>query len=582
MHCGRTNGRRGQPNGPAAGEIMGAQSLVIAAAFYCLVLGVTVVVLRRVYARDRRAQAIVPVEKGDSASVKYLKDRCRLLEQRDIQRKVYLELTKVLSTATTFDGLVRGTVDALCQQLGSGHGALLWVQPGQESLEFKYAKGYDMGGDVVRVPLRASIAGSSILHREPVFVTNPRQQVQYVPIRSVVETNLLCAPIKLFNEYRGVLRLANIDTATIGSSEIESTFAHLTPLLSSALEKVLISQQSERRKNELLAISGVTQALNRTLDVREICAACARHLKPVFNYSYFVVLRFTPEDNITPIVSIPREIRFNESEASSRIILRNICSRKEPVLIEDVRRSENVDCQNREIGTLMSMPITIGGQPFGSIVVAAETGKTFDSDDMNVLAVLSEHLSVTIERAAYFRKQEEHATRDGLTGLYNHRAFQERLRLELQRFLRYKRPCSIAMVDIDHFKKFNDTYGHQTGDVVLKAVAECIRRTIRTTDTVFRYGGEEMTIVLPETELAQASLFANRLCALVGAEMVPTANGDLHVTVSIGVAQANPSCSDAEALVEAADKAMYAAKEGGRNRVCVSRVGEAETGKRSK
>jgi diguanylate cyclase (GGDEF)-like protein/PAS domain S-box-containing protein len=155
------------------------------------------------------------------------------------------------------------------------------------------------------------------------------------------------------------------------------------------------------------------------------------------------------------------------------------------------------------------------------------------------------------------------ATTDGLTGLKNHRAFQERLAHEFQRGARYYTPLSLLMFDVDHFKLFNDAHGHPAGDQVLRKVATVLRKNVRATDFVARYGGEEFVVLLPHTPAAGAMGFAERLRAAI--ERGPW---DLQpFTVSGGVASLERATDDALALIEEADKALYASKALGRNRV---------------
>ncbi|MEX0743992.1 MAG: diguanylate cyclase [Phycisphaeraceae bacterium] len=160
------------------------------------------------------------------------------------------------------------------------------------------------------------------------------------------------------------------------------------------------------------------------------------------------------------------------------------------------------------------------------------------------------------------------ASRDGLTGLYNHRTFYVLLADELARAFRFKRSVSLLMVDADHFKRVNDTYGHPAGDAILKGLSELLGRRARSVDRVCRYGGEEIAVILPETGLEGAAVIANRLRAAVEAQPFDaTAGASIRITVSIGVASYPAHADSAETLVAAADAALYAAKQGGRNRV---------------
>jgi two-component system, cell cycle response regulator len=168
--------------------------------------------------------------------------------------------------------------------------------------------------------------------------------------------------------------------------------------------------------------------------------------------------------------------------------------------------------------------------------------------------------------AAYHDEIYRLTTMDGLTQIYNRRYFEESLERELSRCRRYKRALSLVMIDIDYFKKINDTYGHLAGDVVLKAVASTINKKIRREDVLARYGGEEFGVVLPEIELKGAVAFAEKVRKLVEKSVFEFADQSIEVTVSAGVATLQKT-EAAELLVKRADDKLYEAKKLGRNRV---------------
>ncbi|HFC98671.1 MAG TPA: GGDEF domain-containing protein [Thermosulfurimonas dismutans] len=158
---------------------------------------------------------------------------------------------------------------------------------------------------------------------------------------------------------------------------------------------------------------------------------------------------------------------------------------------------------------------------------------------------------------------------DGLTGLYNHRYFQERLREEFERARRYRRSLSLILLDLDHFKRVNDRYGHLVGDQVLRGVAEVIQHNIRKSDIPARYGGEEFAIIAPETDLQGASTLGERIREEVARQEFSYGDQKFSITVSLGVANIFPAASDKTPrdLIEAADKALYYSKTQGRNRL---------------
>ena len=167
-----------------------------------------------------------------------------------------------------------------------------------------------------------------------------------------------------------------------------------------------------------------------------------------------------------------------------------------------------------------------------------------------------------------FEYQYKLATTDGLTSLYNHRYFQEQIRMQIANAKRYENHFSLIIIDIDFFKQFNDNFGHQSGDAVLKQVAEALRHNVRATDIVCRYGGEEMSIILPNTDKDMAYATARKICKRVAEHKFKLANGkEANVTISLGVATFPGDGLSASEIIEAADKKLYDAKNSGRNQV---------------
>lgn len=165
---------------------------------------------------------------------------------------------------------------------------------------------------------------------------------------------------------------------------------------------------------------------------------------------------------------------------------------------------------------------------------------------------------------------EELGRVDGLTGLYNRRFWEEQFVMEYKRSIRSDNPSTLIMLDIDHFKKVNDTYGHPAGDEVIKALADIITKAIRETDIAGRYGGEEFVILLPDTPIANVEFVSERIRRLVEKCTVKYDEIDITFTISIGIAAFSKTHSDSTQWLDSADKALYQAKESGRNRVVLA------------
>jgi diguanylate cyclase (GGDEF)-like protein len=218
-------------------------------------------------------------------------------------------------------------------------------------------------------------------------------------------------------------------------------------------------------------------------------------------------------------------------------------------------------------------PISATNRAHGVITVARQQ-REFSDDDREVLRSFAAQSTLALENVELHFQVRRQAVTDELTGLANHGRFQELLSAEIAEGRRYEYPVGLIMLDIDDFKSVNDTYGHQQGDVVLKHVARVLRDSSREADVAARYGGEEMALILPHTDLTGTYAIAERVRTAIEALHVPRldGNGVLRITASLGVASA--ADGDKDFLISEADNALYAAKRGGKNRTVTA---EAET-----
>ncbi len=188
-------------------------------------------------------------------------------------------------------------------------------------------------------------------------------------------------------------------------------------------------------------------------------------------------------------------------------------------------------------------------------------------DDISFFGSLADNLSVAIENAELHQERERQAVTDGLTGVANRRKFTETLNREFERARRYEQPLSLVVIDLDHLKKINDTFGHQIGDEAIRVIGATLRQSSRSVDLPARYGGEEFCLLLPNTDLVMAHEMAERVRRLINDVEI---EGIGKITASLGVANYPLHADDPELLFQRADEALYAAKQGGRNQVVVA------------
>jgi len=222
------------------------------------------------------------------------------------------------------------------------------------------------------------------------------------------------------------------------------------------------------------------------------------------------------------------------------------------------------------VQSFLMVPMMKGENLLGVIRLNSQMPDAYQSYDEDVLTTLANQTAMALENAFMVQQVQEMATRDGLTGVFNHRYFQDKLKEEIAKAERYNKDLSLILLDVDHFKKFNDNYGHQEGDRVLRVVAQIIQTTVRKVDTVARYGGEEFVVVLPEADGNVGKELAERIRKNIESHLFEKDGKSLYrVTASFGVSSFPFDSREQKVLIQLADQALYDAKKSGRN--CVKR-----------
>jgi len=242
---------------------------------------------------------------------------------------------------------------------------------------------------------------------------------------------------------------------------------------------------------------------------------------------------------------------------------------------KDKRISKKADKKLAKITvSLIAAPLTVKGKTIGVMeAMNKKNDNPFNDFDKEIFKTLSQQAAIAIYNAQLY----EMAIKDGMTKLYIHRYYYERLNEEFKRSNRYKRDLSLIMFDIDHFKNFNDTYGHQLGDEVLITAASIIKDNCRSCDIPARYGGEEFSLILPETNNQGALVMAERIRSIIEKTNIEYNNKTLNLTISAGISSLHENKPEnIDHLIEMADKALYHSKENGRNKVTIFKEGMKE------
>jgi diguanylate cyclase (GGDEF)-like protein len=268
--------------------------------------------------------------------------------------------------------------------------------------------------------------------------------------------------------------------------------------------------------------------------------------------------------------ALPRPTEARWGASPSLVAIRE----KRPVTVSDVRTDEAyggwlATAQDRGFSSFLAIPLIVQDRALGCMNLYMIERHEFAPDEIQLVSTFASQAAVSIENARLFEETRQLAITDPLTGLANHRQFYDQLAREFRRAQRYQRPLALLMLDLDHFKAFNDRHGHLAGDQALRETADVLRQNARSVDILARYGGEEFAIILPETDLPRAASHGERIRSAVASHVFLSQETGLEhqVTVSVGVATLTTKARKIEELVHDADQALYRAKAAGRNRL---------------
>ncbi|MDP3920648.1 MAG: sensor domain-containing diguanylate cyclase [Candidatus Omnitrophota bacterium] len=389
-------------------------------------------------------------------------------------------------------------------------------------------------------------------------------------------------PLMVKNLLCGVLTLGKKKDDTPYDDKELSFISQLATQAAVAIDSAILDQQKTRatralgkKMENLSVLYDVSRAMNFMNDLKKTLLLILDKSRSAVGSqkgSVMLLNKETGELEVTVVRGIDaiteRKINDGEMQCTKIKLGEGVAGRVaetgEHIIVDDTQKDKRFkQSAASNVQNMVCLPLVAEGDCIGVMNISNKKGgERFTQDDVNLLLTLAGQVAVTINNANLYHL----AITDGLTQLYINRYFRQKLQDEIARSKRYEHPISLIMTDIDHFKKFNDTYGHQQGDAVLAMTAKLFRRVTRETDIACRYGGEEFAIILPETAEDSAAAMAERLRREVEVTEYAGLKGEkLGVTISLGVSTYPQHGTTTEELVEKADIALYASKAGGRN-----------------
>lgn len=450
------------------------------------------------------------------------------------------------------------------------NGAVLLLDKKRQELHVRAHLGRSNLDVGYRIPKGIGLTWAAAEIKRPIYAPDVSQDARY--LRKVAETRSEVAiPLLVRDEVVGVLdfqseQLDYFDAEKIDLLTLFSTQASL------ALENARLYSMERRRAEQLEAINAVAKKTTRVLDLDELLAVVCRLLLDWFRIDHVAVLLAEGdalrvrayEGRLTPNLPMGAILSPGTGLAARALLTGH------SVIENDVNSVQGYIAGFAETRSEMCVPLIIFGEKLGVLALDSAHMNVFDTDDIQPLESVADICAAAIQNAHNFDRMKQLAYVDGLTGIHNRRYFEMRIVEELERAGRFQGRMSVIMVDIDHFKKMNDEFGHLLGDEMLRAVSSILKQQLRKMDMVCRYGGDEFAIVVPETTGESAMRVAEKLRRQVEAHDFPGV--PRSVTISCGVADYPAHGVTRDEVVAAADSALYIAKQAGRNKVASAAV----------
>ena len=464
-------------------------------------------------------------------------------------------------------------LDLVRRSLGLQTAVLLWLNDTGTHLRIAELS---TDGDVLDGPFLAGdgILGAALSRRAPVSLgaLKPGYKLPYYagpcPVGSVS-----AVPVFERGDVRGLLVVDRISGEGFTVREEELLLA-ATRHAVRAIQNERVFIQLERAKVEQGKLYRAAEALGAATSEADVVEAAVKSAREIAAFDFAAVTLFDPKENVHEIRAVSGDgaepllgARFSHNTGLVAMVVQNRHPLPYKGEIEEKRQVVfNPRLTMPPVASVLVLPLMVHDRPLGTLVLGARRKQAFGDAVKPTLEVLARHVAVSLANARMVKKLEDLATTDGLTGLLNKRALLETAAEKIASATRFSRKLSVVITDIDFFKKVNDTYGHDVGDVVIKGLGDILKRVKRTTDSVARFGGEEFVLLCEETDAKGAMLLAERIREELGRTVFPTPNGPLSVTCSLGVATFPDAGRDWETMFKAADEALYASKRGGRNR----------------
>lgn len=502
------------------------------------------------------------------ANTRLVEDEMRRAKELAMLNKVVHRLTRSLSIQEICNSVASSILEYF-----KNFNIAIFLKEGDDLVLKKLSKGFrDEVPRDLRMNFGQGIVGTSAQLGKTIVANDTANDTRYIAFGQTSTRSEVAIPLKIKRKLVGILDVqCNEPNAFILSTV--RILELIGDRLSVAFHNAILYEDAVARSRELSVSFTIAQSLISTLDLDDVLNRILEVIRENFGYENCAILLVDKKTNELYIKAsrgypgyLSKKIRLDINKKQG--ITSYAAATGKPYYAPDVRKVPFYVLGKRTVRSEAAIPMIVRNEVIGVLDIESEKLNAFSERDLRMFTVFASQAAIAIENARLYNETKALSLTDSLTNIANRRHFDLILENELKRGRGYSRSVSLAMIDLDHFKQFNDKYGHPAGDQLLIAVAEKIRRTVRDTDLVARYGGEEFVIIFPETSGGSAYKVCERVrTAIENNQIVLKRYGKVGITISIGVATYPQLAQSAQELIQKADLALYRAKKLGRNRV---------------
>jgi diguanylate cyclase (GGDEF)-like protein len=470
----------------------------------------------------------------------------------------------VISTFDLDEVLAR-ILSILEQYFHLKHIAILLLDAESQQLRVRSHTGWNDASLQTLLSPGTGLIGTAAQNKRLVYVPDVSKDSRYIQTIETTKSEL-AVPLIVRDEVVGVLdcqseQLNFFDPDTIDLLRIFSTQASV------AIQNARLYSLEQRKAAQLEAINHIARQTTAVLDINELLGKVSTFVLQAFPVDH-VAIYLKESDHFVFLEHRGRLTPIDAAGSSfptSAGLSGRAVSTEKAVLENDVQNARDYIPGFKETRAELCIPLQSFGETMGVLCLESARINAFDPADLPALESVADICANAIQNARYVQRVRHMAYVDGLTGIYNRRFFETRIEEEIERAKRYQGAMSVIMFDIDHFKRLNDEFGHLLGDDVLRQVSNLFNQNLRKADVACRFGGEEFAIIVPETTGEDAYAVADKLRRVIAQTLFPGV--PRAVTVTAGVASYPVNGTTRDELVKAADEALYAGKQAGRNTV---------------